>query len=173
MAPQILVALRSEDRLSQMIPYIEEVAQPGMKVVFLMGFRPQPASKSPRYSSLALKYLEDVRFVGELEKPMSAGENISGTQSMERQRLSAEHKAFLALEALHKRGVEITVDVYAGSLKRVVKNYTRKGNVRFVMKRIGKVPAMMQFVRRTFPVFGSFNRRTFSPVLLLHPTHAV
>ena len=41
MASQILVALKSEDRLSQMIPYIEEIAQPGMKIVFLIGFRPK------------------------------------------------------------------------------------------------------------------------------------
>ena len=142
MAPQILVALKSEDRLSQMIPYIEKIVQPGMKVVFLIGFRPQAASTAPRYNSLALKYLEDVRFGGELEiKPMFAGENISETPSMEEQRLSAEHKVFLALEALHKRGVEITVDVYAGSLKRVVKDYTRKGNVHFIMKRVGRVSA--------------------------------
>jgi len=173
MAPQILVALKSEDRLSQMIPYIDEIAQAGMKVIFLIGFRPQAASKAPRYNSLALRHLEDARFAGDLEKPMSAGENISGTQSMEEQKLSAEHKVFLTLEALHKRGVEIAVDVYAGSLKRVVKNYTRKGNVHFIMKRVGKVPAMMQFVRRAFPIFDSFNQRTFSPVLLVHSTHAV
>jgi hypothetical protein len=173
MTPQILVALKSEDRLSQMIPYIEEVAQRGMKVVFLIGFRPKAASKAPRYNSLAFKGVEDVRFVGDLEKPMFAGEKISETLSMEEQRLSAEHKAFLALEALHKRGVEIAVDVYAGSLKRVVKSYTRKGNVHYIMKRAGKVLAMMQSVRRAFPIFGSLNGRTFSPVLLLHSTHAV
>ncbi len=92
---------------------------------------------------------------------------------MEEQRISTEHKVFLALEALHKRGVEITVDVYAGSLKRVVKSYTRKGNVHYIMKRAGKVLAMMQFVRRVFPIFGSLKARTFSPVLLLHSTHAI
>lgn len=173
MAPQILVVLKSEDRLSQMIPYIEEVAQRGMKIVFLVGFRPKAASKAPSYSSLASKGVEDVRFVGDLEKPMFADENISGTQSMEEHRLSAEHKVFLALEALHKRGIEITVDVYAGSLKRVVKSYTSKGNVLYIMKRPGKVFAMMQFVRRAFPIFGSLKGRTFSPVLLLHSTHAI
>lgn len=173
MAPQILVALKSEDRLSQMMPYIEKIVQPGMKVVFLIGFRPQAASKAPRYNSLALKYLEDVRFVGELEKPIFAGENISETPSMEEQRLSAEHKVFLALEALHKRGVEIAVDVYAGSLKRIVKDYTRKGNVHFIIKRVGKVRAMMQFVRTAFPIFGAFKQPSFSPVLLRYSTHAV
>lgn len=171
MARQILVALKSEDRLGQMIPYIEEIAQPGMKVVFLIGFHPGAASKAPRYDSLALNCLEDVQFAADLEKPGSPNENVSG--SMEEPSLSTEHKVFLALEALHKRGVEIAVDVYAGSLKRVVKNYINKGNVHFIMKRVGKGSAIMQFVRRAFPFFGSFNRRTFSPVILLHSTHAV
>ena len=45
MARQILVALKSEDRLSQMIPYIEKIAQPGMRVVFLIRFSTQPALK--------------------------------------------------------------------------------------------------------------------------------
>lgn len=174
MAPQILVALKSEDRLSQMIPYIEKIAQPGMKVVFLIRFSPQTASNALRHNSIELKCLEESRFFeGELEKPKFTERNFRETESMEEQRLSAEHKVFLALEALLKRGIEITVDVYAGSLKRVVKSYTRTGNVHYIMKRAGKLLAMMQFVRRAFPIFGSFNGRTFSPVLLLHSTHAV
>ena len=172
MASQILVALKSEDRLSQMIPFIEKIARPGMNVIFLIRFSPQTASKAPRYNWLALKCLEDVGFIGDLEKPMFAGENISRTQSMEEQRLSAEHKVFLALEALHKSGVEITVDVYAGSLKKVVRNYTRKGNVHFLMKRLGKIPAIMQFVRRALPIFGLFKQPTFSAIRVFHPTHA-
>ena len=174
MARQILVALKSEDRLGQMIPYFEKIAQPGMKVVFLIRFSPQIASNASRHDSIELECLEESRFFeGESKKPRFTERNFRETQSMEEQRLSAEHKVFLALEALLKRGIEITVDIYTGSLKRVVKNYTRKGNVHFLVKRLGKVPAMMQFVRRAFPIFGSLNGRTFSPVLLLDSTHAV
>ena len=174
MAPRILVALKSEDRLSQMIPYIEKIAQPGMRVVFLIRFSPQPASNASRYNSIELKCREESRFFeGESEKPRFTERNFRETQSMEEQRLSAEHKVFLALEALLKREIEITVDIYTGSLKRVVKNYTRKGNVHFLVERLGKIPAMMQFVRRAFPIFGLFKQPTFSPVLVLHPTLAV
>jgi hypothetical protein len=170
MGSQILVALKSEDRLGQMIPYIEEIAQPGMKVVFLIGFRPQAAtSRALRYNSLGFNCFEDLRSAGELAG--SPNENVD--EAMEQPSLSAEHKVFLALERLHKRGVEVAVDVYLGSLKRVMKNYLREGNVHFIMKRAGTGSAVMQFVRRAFPIFGSFNRRTFSPVLLLHSTHAV
>jgi hypothetical protein len=174
MAPQILVALKSEDRLSQMIPYIEKIAQPGMRVVFLIRFSPQLASKASRHDSIESGFLGESRFFeGESEKPRFTERNFRETQSREEQRLSAEHKVFLALEALLKRGIEITVDIYTGSLKRVVKNYRCKGNVHFLVKRLGKIPAMMKFVRRAFPIFGSLNGGTFSPVLLLDSTHAV
>ena len=125
MAAQILVALKSEDRLSQMIPYIEKVAQPGMKIVFLIGFRPKAASKLP-YNSLAFKGLEDVRFGG-------TGETDVRGRKYQRDAVDGGAKALGRTQGvsrprgLAQKGIEITVDVYAGSLKRVVKNYTGKG----------------------------------------------
>ena len=138
MARQILVALKSEDRLSQMIPYFEKIAQPGMKVVFLIRFSPQPASKASARVDRVRVPRGSAFFEGGLEKPRFTGENIRGTQSMEEQRLSAEHKVFLALEALLKRGIEITVDIYTGSLRRVVKSYTCKGDVHLIVMRARK-----------------------------------
>ena len=145
-----------------MIPHIEKIAQPGMKVVFLIRFSPQAAPKMP-HKSLGLRCLEDPRSEWELEKPRFTGENIRGTQSMEEQRLSAEHKVFLALEALLKRGIEITVDIYMGSLKRIVKSYTVKGNVHFIVMRSGKKRAMMEFVRGRFLFLACSNSLLFLP----------
>jgi hypothetical protein len=167
MAAQILVALKSEDRLGQMIPYIEKIARPGMRVVILIRFIPHPASQPSRHDWMESEYPGQSRFIEEeSKKSRFPGASIRGTRSIEEQTLAAEHKVFLALEALLRRGIEITVDVYTGSLRRVVKSYTCKGNVHFIMKRLGKVRAMMQFVRMTLPTFGWFKQRTFSPVLL-------
>ena len=91
---------------------------------------------------------------------------------MEEQRLSAEHKVFLALEALLKRGIEITVDVYMGSLRRAVKSYTSKGDVHLIVTRARR-EMMTDFLHKAFPAFGLFKHPTFSPILVLHPTHAV
>jgi hypothetical protein len=168
-----LVALKSEDRLSQMIPYIEKIAQPGMKVVFLIRFSPQTASNASGHNSIELKCLEESRFFeGELEKPRFTERNFRETQSLEEQRLSAEHKVFLALEALLKRGIEITVDVYTGSLRRAVKSYVCKGDVHLIVMRARK-EMMMDFLQKAFPIFGLFKQPTFSPVRVLHPTLAV
>jgi hypothetical protein len=174
MARQILVALKSEDRLSQMIPYFEKIAQPGMKVVFLIRFSPQPAFKASRHDSIELECTEESAFFeGGLEKPRFTRENIRGTQSMEEQRLSAEHKVFLALEALLKRGIEITVDIYTGSLRRAVKSYTCKGDVHLIVMRARRELMMMDFLHKAFAVFGLFKHPTFAPILVLHPTQAV
>jgi len=172
MTGQILVALESQDRLDQMIPYIEEIAQPGMEVVFLVRFAPMAVSRGSQDNCSTLKPLEEIRFVGELEEPRFTDGKMKATRSLEDHTLSAEHKVFLALEALLKRGIEIAVDVYTGSLSRVVKSYTRKGNVRLIMKRAGKAMTTVQFLGRIFSFLGLFKQPTLSPVLLLHPDHA-
>jgi len=173
MASQILVALKSQDRLSQMIPCIEKIAEPGMKVVFLIRFCPQTAFKASYYNGLASERLEDVRFVGDLEELRFAGANFRGAKAMEEQRLSAEHKVFLALEALVKRGVGIVVDVYTGSLRRAMKSYASIGDVHLIVMRARRGLMMAHFLYKAFAVFGFFKRPTFSSVLVLRPTHAV
>lgn len=168
MAQEILVALKSEDRLSQMVPYIERIAQPGMRVVLLIRFVQQSASKASRHDSIELECPEEsAHFHG-----VFAAEHIGGTQSMEEQRLSVEHKVFLALEALRKKGIEIVVEVYTGSLRRALKSFTRKGDVHLVVMRARREP-MVGFFNKALPLFGLFKHSTFAPVLVLHPTHAV
>ncbi len=173
MAGKILVALKSQDRLYQVLPYVEEVAQPGMKVIFLIRFAPTGVSEGSRDNSVTLKPPEEVEFVGDLEQRRRTDGQIRGTQSMEEQRLLAEHKAFLTEEALRKRGIEIAVDVYTGSLKRVVRSYTRDGDVHLIMMRAGRfLLAMMRVLNRAMPILGLFKRPAFPPMLLLHPNHA-
>ena len=165
MAREVLVALKSEDRLSQMIPYIEKVAQSGMRVIFLLRFSLQPAFTVSQHDSIELRSFE-----GELEKTRFTRDDHCGTASMEEQGLS-EHKVFLALEALRKRGIEITVDVYTGSLRRAIKRYTSKGDVHLIVMRRRR-ELVMDCIDKAFPLFGLFKHATLAPVLLLRPTHA-
>jgi hypothetical protein len=169
MKKQILVALKNQDRLDQMVPYIEEIAQPGMEVIFLIRFSANGVNGSWD-KSLSL---EEVEFAGDLQQSKSMNRKISDTYPLEKQRLLAEQKVFLALEALIRRNVKIDVDVYTGSLSRVVNSYTRKGNVHFIMKRAGGTPGILELLRRTFSIYGWFEQPNMSPVLLLRPDHAV
>jgi hypothetical protein len=173
MAPQILVALRSQDRLSQMIPYLEEIAQPGMKLVFLIRFGLGARLMASQYDSSALWRLTDREFEGEQETPRFTCGNRGEAQSTEKRRLAVEHNVFRALEALLSKGIEMTVDVYTGSLRSVVKNYMREGNVHLIMKRAGRASAMMQVLKMTFSSFAFFKQPAISPIRLFRADQAV
>ena len=170
MAQQILVALRNHDRLGQMIPYIEKIAQPGTKVVFLTRFHPEASFKPSPHNSL--QRFEEGRSVGDLEKQWFTDSRVAQTHALEEQKLAAEHRVFLALEALLRRGIETTVDVYTGSLRSAVKRYTRKGNVALIIKR-ASAPVMMQFLRRMFPNFAFRKQLALHPVDLLRANRAL
>lgn len=173
MAQQILVALKSEDRLSQMIPCIEKIAKPGMRVVLLIRFIPQPVSKRSRHDSIELGCPEESAYFDRaLEKPRLTKGFIKGPQSIEEQRLFVEQKVLLALEALRKRGIEFTVDIYSGSLRRTVRSYTSKGDVHLIVTRARR-ELMMDFLHKTFPALGWGQQPTLSSMLARHPTHAV
>jgi hypothetical protein len=173
MAEQILVALESQDRLNQLIPYIETVVQPGMKVVFLVRFAPNDILTGPEDNRTTLEPVEDVQFLGDLEELRFTDGKMKATHAFEDRSLSAEHKAFLALDTLLRRGIEIAVDVYTGSLSRVLRRYTRKGNVRLIMKRAGKAMTAVRLLSRIFSFLGLFKEPALSPVLLLLPHQAV
>lgn len=156
MAGQILVPLKRNDRIEDVIPYIEDVAKPGMRVSFFIPYPVEPwlwlrdhwvTTESPREAILA-------------------GRKITESYSWDMQRGLAERKVVLARQALHKKGVEVTVDVYTGSLKRVVESYLSNGDVQLIVMRARS--RIMSFLYGAIPLFGLFKRPSFSPVLLVH-----
>jgi hypothetical protein len=103
---QILVPLRRNDRIEDVLPYLEQIARPGCKVTLLI-----------HYSVEGLDWFQ--------------GKSMP---SMVKERgLVAEKNTFLALEPLRDRGVTVALDIYAGPLRKVVKQYTRKGDIDLVM----------------------------------------
>jgi hypothetical protein len=172
MAPQILVTLRSEDRLGEILPYIEEIAQPGMKVVFLLQCQGQGLSASRR-NRRALNRLENVGLAGIVDGSEGTAEADGRKESIDEQGLRTEHRVFLTLEALLKRGIEVSVDVYTGSLKKAMKSYTRRGDVNIVMKPLRRAATIFQFLCRNIPMFSGMNRPNFSSIRLLRTNEAV
>ena len=163
MAEQILVPLKSNDRLEEIIPYIEEIAKPGMKAVFLV-----------RYPVDGLEWLRDHWVTMESPREaMLAGRKIMEKYSLEEQGRLAKQKCFPVCEPLRKRGVEVAVDVYTGSLKKVVDSFTRNGDSTSIMMQAGWGFRLMSFLRRTTPLFGLLRPRALSAVLLLHLHHGI
>jgi hypothetical protein len=163
MAAKILVQLKRHDQIDDIIPYVEKVARPGMKVIFLIRYPIEPwlwvrdhwvTMESPR-------------------EAMMAGRKIMERYSWETQKGLAEKKVFPAREALRKRGVEVVVDVYTGRLTEVVRSYTLNGDVHLIMIPTRSGHLTMRLLQGTTRLFGMPERPSVSPVLLLHPDQEV
>lgn len=162
MAGKILVALKRNDRLEEIIPYIEKIAQPGMKVVFLLRY---PVSGD--FLWLADHYVT----TESPTKAMLAGQRIMERYSWNAQKGLAEQRVSVARESLCKKGIKVAVDLYTDSLRRVVRDYTAHGDVHLIMMGAGNGHPIVRLLRRTLPLLGLFGKPSSSPVLLFHPRH--
>ena len=162
MAEKILVALKRDDRLEEIIPYIEKIAQPGMKVVFLLRY---PVTGDFLWLGDHWVTTESPR------EALLAGRRIIERYSWDVQRGLAEQRVLVAREALRRKEIEVTVELYTDSLRRVVRDYTAAGEVHLIMMGAGRTHPMMRLLQRTVPLLGLFRKRSSSPVLLFSPRH--
>ena len=153
MNKKILVPLAQHDRTEEMIPYIEKVARPGMKVVFLMRY-PLGGIKWPTKEP-------DTETASEINEML---DYYSWEANLKR----AKGEVAPAVEALGERGVEVTVDVYAGSLKKAVRSHTVNGDVHLIMTRAGIAQRIAGFLNGSSSLVDLFKRPARTPVLLIH-----
>jgi hypothetical protein len=158
MNKKILVPLAQNDRTEEMIPYIEKVVRPGMKVVFLV------------------RYPVDGFIWGKEEFGMKAAfeaKKLVSHYSWEENLRRAAKRISYAAEVLGCKGVEVAVDVYAGSLKKALRSHTLNGDVHLIMTRAGIGDRIARLFDGTGSVFDWFKRPRFSPVLLtqVRPLH--
>ncbi len=156
MAKQILVPISRNDRVKEMIPYVERVAHPGMKVVFLLRY---PVDGFDGYIRAGMATGETG--IPNPEKVRKIGERYS----MDRQQQIARQKVFPACDALQKKGAEVSVEVYTGSLRRAVKNYARTGDVHLMMAHAGIGDIVSRFLKNLVSVLRSSKRPSISPTL--------
>lgn len=158
MNKKILVPLGQYDRSEDMIPYIENVARPGMKVVFLMRYR-----------------LDGIRLHKE-EYGMKAAleaKNSVNYYSWDGNLEKAETRVAPACEALRAKGIAAAVDVYAGSLKKAVRSHMLNGDVHLILTRGGMGDWIARLFDGTSSIFKWFRRPSFSPVMLINPRSLV
>jgi len=103
---QILVPVRRNDRIEDILPYLEQIVRPGYKVTLLV-----------HYSVEGLDWFQgqSMPSVAEEERPVN------------------EKSTFLSLEALRERDVIVALDIYAGPLRKVMKQYALRGDIDLVM----------------------------------------
>jgi hypothetical protein len=154
MNKKILVPLGRYDRSEEMIPYIENVAKPGMKVIFLVrypvdGFVWAKEEYGMRAALKAKKSVNYYSWAGNLE--------------------NAKQHVAPACEALRAKGIEASLDVYTDSLKKAVRSHMLSGDVHWILTRAGIGDWIARLFDGTTSVFKWFRRPSFSPVLLINP----
>ena len=154
MSKKILVPLAQNDRAEEMIPYVERVARPGMSVVFLV-----------RYPAAGFIWTKEEYG---MRAALQARELVN-YYSWENNLENANRMVSPVCEALRAKGVEATVYVYAGSLKKAVRSHTASGDVHLIMQRAGIGQRIAGFLDGSSSLFELFKRPTVSTVLLTHP----
>jgi hypothetical protein len=151
MRKKILVPLAQNDRAEEMIPYVEKVARPGMNVVFLVRYPVDGFiwAKEEYGMKAALQAKELVNYYSWENNLEKAKRNLSPL-----------------CETLRARGVEATVEVYAGSLRKAVRSHTINGDVYLILARAGLGDRIAALVDGTTSFSKLFKRPSFSPVLL-------
>jgi nucleotide-binding universal stress UspA family protein len=139
---RILVPLRRGDRIKDVIPYLEQIAGPGSRVIFLV-----------HYSVESLDWFQS-------EPMMSV---------IKEQKLMADNNTFLALEPLRERDVTVALDIYAGPLRKVVKQYTGRGDIDLVMIAARGKSWLARLFQNSLLSFNFSCLSKSSSVLLLRP----
>ena len=157
MSKKILVPLAQNDGAGEMIPYIEKIVRPGMDVVFLV------------------RYPVDGFIWAKEEYGMRAAlqaRELVNYYSWENNVENAERKLSPVCEALRAKGVQATVDVYAGSLKKAVRSHMVNGDVHLIMTRAGLGDRIAALLDGTTSLSKLLKRPSFSPVVLTSGSHS-
>jgi len=170
MAEKILVELKKGDGAGEIVPYIEQVAKPGTKVVFLVHY---PVAGPMVY----LGWGRDNLMTPKSRAQGAAASKALGRKfSWEDQVQLAGEKILPACGGLRAKGVEIAIDLYGNyedSFKKAVDRHTRNGGVQLIMTRPGIGLRITNFLQETVGLLGLRKRPSFSPVLVVHPSPRV
>ena len=159
MAARILVPLKKHDRIEQIVPCIEKVADPGASVVFLVH---RPVN--------GLKWLQAYCGIAQcgLGKTLTVRRMVESYSLKTRMQL-AQGGVFKNCEALHDMGLNFTVDVYTGSVRKTLRSYANNGDASLLVMRPGIGQRIKSFLQGVDSIGTMFRRPTASSVLLLHP----
>ena len=155
---KILVPLKKHDRLEEIIPYIDKVAQPGASVVFLI-----------RHPASGLKWLQAYCGIAQcgLEKSLAVRRMIE-SYSLKMRRQLAERRVFHACGALHALALNVSVDVYKDSLHSVLRSYASGGDAPLVIMRPGIGQRIASFLQGEISIRRTLAKPFASSVMLFH-----
>ena len=144
MKGRILVALRRSDRLENVLPYLETIAQPHAKVVFLV-----------HYAAGFERYLDTCFSV-------TGGEN----EPKREWRRLPEEEISLNRAGLFRLGAQIETALYGGGFRKAGGEYTRKEDVRVIVVPSETYGWLRRLWQKLFFVQQPFKLPTLPPVVL-------
>jgi hypothetical protein len=159
MKDHILVPLKRRDQIEEVLPYIEKIARPGIDVVFLIR---SSSTNWPRMEALLA-----AMHTGNAAALQNC-EGILGFE-YERQKRLAEESLQGFNQRLARKGVQTHVKIYAGPLKRTLRNSSRNGNIRLVVMPATGPSPWVRPLEAVRSALGLMRQRRHCPVLLLHP----
>lgn len=137
MARQILVPFNSHLRIKDTLSVIKQAAKPGMNVVLLIRYPVDPWA-----------WFRDHWVTTESSRDaILAGKRVMDRYSQEGQKALAEEIVAPWRNALKKIDVEVTVDIYTGSLSSLFENYSRGDEIAYLMRPKNELPIMRFFYR--------------------------
>jgi hypothetical protein len=162
MASQLLVPLRGSDRIEHLLPYIEKVLRPGLNVTFLIHY------SHPAFHELIGQLLVIHTAITPSRLPGQFNDEI-----VQQHMLAAVQKVASAGLALRNKGVEVSVTVFAGSFRKIVREYAARGDVHLVLMPHSRAEWLPRPLRKLVSRFHFLKPQTLAPVLLLHPSSTV
>ena len=151
----ILVQMKRDDRAEDLLPYVEELARPGMKVVFLL---PYPVDGF-RYSTeeFGIKTIEE-------------GKRLVNYYKWDANQKKANDRIAPAAKALSAKGIEVVADIHAGRMANAVRDYAAEGDVHLIVTRANIAQRFAGRFGGGDSLLGLFKRPSISLVLLIHPS---
>jgi hypothetical protein len=143
---QILVALKNRYRMQEILPLIQRIAKPGMKVTFLV---PYPID--------CWAWLRDHWVETEsVRNAVSAGKRIIAPYSWEEQKQLAERRISVAREAL----------VLQGRFRKTLREYVLNDDFQYVLMSAGTGETMLGLIRLATILLRQTKRTNFLSFLL-------
>jgi hypothetical protein len=158
MSRQVLVPLKGRDRIEEFLPYVEDLALPGTKIVFLIHFG------TSHYKELAGQLL-----AFQTGAPANSSLDRTAPQNLADRESTVERQFRIAGEELRSRGVKIEVKFYTGSLRKMVREYVQSDPVQLVMMSRGR-NRVLSWLRQIGLSLRVAQPSLAMPVLLCHPT---
>jgi hypothetical protein len=149
--------MKRSDRAKDLVPYVEKVSRPGMKVIFMVPY-PTDGFCWAR-EEFGRKAIEQAKRLADYYRWDT---NVQ----------KARDRIAPLLKSLTAKGIEVEVDLYAGSMRSAVRNYAAKGDVHLIVTSASIGQRIAGVLNGSNSLGDLFKRPVLSPVLLIHPARA-